>query len=135
MGENIFTSGDFCQLSKVGLRTTIGMEYEMTLFDPNEKVESLATQCLHYDRYVDCQCFLERVEVEGKCGLVCGEESVGHETHAKVLLQPIYSEITIRKISSPKAIYKKYAVFADGDKVGQFTLVLNAWVPRAETVK
>jgi hypothetical protein len=128
-------SGDFCQLSKAGLRTKIGMEYEMTLFDSNEKVEFLAMQSLHYDRYEDCQYFLERVDVNGKCGLVCGEESAEHGTNTKVLLEPVYHEITIHKVSSPKAIYKKYAVFADGDRIGQFTLVLNAWVPRTETVK
>ncbi len=79
---------------------------------------------------MDCQCFLERVNVEGKYGLVCGEQSVEHETHSKVLLQPIYGR-SDPKISSPKAIYKKYAVFADGNRSGQFTLVLNAWVPIA----
>ena len=106
----------------------------MTLFDSNEKVEFLATQSLHYDRYVDRQYYLERVDIDGKCGLVCGEESAEHGTHTKVLLQPVYHDITIRKISSHKAVYKKYAVFADGDTIGQFTLVLNAWVSRAETV-
>jgi hypothetical protein len=111
------------------------MEYEMTLFDPNEKVEFLATQCLHYDRYVDCQCFLERVDVDGKCGLVCGEESYEHGFHSKILLEPIYDEISIRKISSHKAIYDKYAVFANGNRIGDCTLVLNAWVPRTETAK
>ena len=135
VGENIFTSGDFCQLSKAGLSTKISTEHEMTIFDSNEKVEFLAMQSLHYDRYVDCQCFLERVNLYGKCGLVCGEEFAERRTNTKVLLEPIYHEITIRKISSPKAIYKKYAVFADGDRIGQFTLVLNAWVPRIETVK
>jgi hypothetical protein len=103
----------------------------MTIFDSNEKVEYLAMQCLHYDRYVDCQCFLERVDVDGKCGLVCGDESDEYGTHSKVLLQPIYDEIKISKISSQKAIYNKYAVFANGTKVGECTLVLNAWVPRA----
>jgi hypothetical protein len=101
----------------------------MTIFDSHEKVEYLATQCLHYDRYIDCQCFLERVNVDGKYGLVCGEDSAEHGTHSKVLLEPIYDEIEIYKVSSPKAIYNKYAVFADGTRVGQFTLVLNAWVP------
>jgi hypothetical protein len=105
------------------------MEYEMTIFDSNEKVEFLATQCLHYDRYIDCQCFLERVDVNGRYGLVCGEESEERGTHARIILEPIYNEIEIHKISGPKAIYKKYAVFADGDQIGQFTLILNAWVP------
>jgi hypothetical protein len=105
------------------------MEHDMTIFNSNEKVEFLATQCLHYDRYIDCQCYLERVNVDGKYGLVCGEESAERGTHAKVLLEPIYDQIEVYKVSSPKAIYKKYAVFANGTKVGQFTLVLNAWVP------
>jgi len=100
----------------------------MTIFDSNEKVEFLATQCPHYDRYVDCQCFLERVDVNGKYGLVC-EESNESGTHAKVLLEPVYDEIEIHRISSPKAIYNKYAVFANENKVGEFTLVLNAWIP------
>ena len=122
-------TGDFCQLSKARLRTKISMEYEMTIFDSNEKVEFLATQCLHYDRYVDCQCFLERVDVNGKCGLVCGEQSNEDGIHSKILLEPIYDEINIRKISSHKAIYDKYAVFANGTKIAQFTFILNAWVP------
>jgi hypothetical protein len=123
------TNDDFCQLSKVRLRTKIQMECEMTIFDAKEKVEFLGTQCLHYDRYVDCRCYLERINVDGKYGLVCGEESEEYGTHSKVLLEPVYDEIEVRKISSPKAIYKKYAVFANGDRVAQFTLVLNAWVP------
>lgn len=100
----------------------------MVLFHASEKIEFLASQCLHYDRYVDCQWFLERVDVNGKYGLVC-EELSEHGTHAKVLLEPVYDEIEIRRISHPKAIYNKYAVFANEDKVGEFTLVLNAWVP------
>jgi len=105
------------------------MEREMTIFKSNAKIEFLATQCLHYDRYVDGQCFLELVDVDGKYGLVYGERSDERGTHAKILLEPIYDEIHIRKISSHKAIYDKYAVFANGTKIGQFTLVLNAWVP------
>ncbi len=31
-----------------------------------------------------------------------------------------------------KAIYNKYAVFANESKIGEFTLVLNAWVPRID---
>ncbi|SRR6266498_4313112 len=107
----------------------------MTLFDLNEKVEFLATQSLHYDRYVDCQYYLERVDVNGKYGLVCEEELDEQGTHSKILLEPIYDEINVCKISSHKAIYDKYAVFANGDRIGQFTLVLNAWVPRTETTK
>ena len=101
----------------------------MTIFDSKETVEFLATQCLHYDRYVDCQCLLERVYVDGKYGLVCAEVSGEHGIHSKVLLEPIYDEINIRKISSRKAIYDKYVIYANGTKVGQFTLVLNSWVP------
>jgi hypothetical protein len=107
------------------------MERNMPIFDSNEKVEFLATQCLHYDRYVDCRCYLERVDVDGKYGLVCGEESAEYGTHSKILLEPVYDEIRVCKISSPKAIYNKYAVFANGTRIGQFTLVLNAWVPLA----
>ena|SRR3990172_12739397 len=101
----------------------------MTIFDSSEKVEFIATQCLHYDRYSCCRYFLERVDVQGKYGLVCGEEADGCGTHSKILLQPIYHEIQIHKISSPKAIYDKYAVFANGSKIAEFTLVLNSWVP------
>lgn len=101
----------------------------MTIFDPGEKVEFIAMQSLHYDRYSHCQYFLERICVDGKYGLIC-EEVVGDTgTHARILLQPIYKEIQIRKISSEKAIYNKYEVFANGHKVGIFTFVLNAWVP------
>lgn len=101
----------------------------MTIFKNNEKVEFLATQCLNYDRYCCCLYFLERVDVDGKYGLVCGEQSDEYGTHAKVLLPPIYHDIKIKKISSRKAIYDKYMVFADGDKIGQFTLGRNSWVP------
>lgn len=102
----------------------------MTIFDASETLEFLATQSLHYDRYSGCTYFLERVRVNGKCGLVCGEEVDECGAHAKVLVEPIYKEIQVRKISSARARYDKYAVFADGDRIGQFTLVLNAWVPR-----
>ena len=102
----------------------------MTIFKASEKVEFIATQSLHYDRYSGCRYFLERVSVEGKCGLVCGEEIEDCGTHSKILLEPIYNEIKIYKISGQKARYDKYAVFADGNRIGQFTLVLNAWVPR-----
>jgi hypothetical protein len=101
----------------------------MTFFDASETVEFLAAQCLNYDRYVCYTYFLERVEVSGKCGLVCGERSDQCGMHAKVLLPPVYNEISITKISSHKAIYNKYVVFANGSKIGQFTLGLNAWVP------
>jgi hypothetical protein len=101
----------------------------MTMFDTKEEVESLAKQTLNYDRYSCCEYFLERVNVDGKYGLVCGEQSDEHGTHAKVLLPPVYHDIKITKISSTRAIYDKYVVFANGDKIGQFTLGLNAWVP------
>ena len=107
----------------------------MTIFDENEKIEFLATQSLHYDRYIDCQCFLERVDVNGKYGLVCGEESDEHGNHSKVLFEPIYDNVTIRKISSHKAIYNKYAVFANDSQIGVFTLVLNASVPQTNIMK
>ena len=104
----------------------------MTIFDENEKVEFLATQSLHYDCYIDCQCFLELVDVNGKYGLVCGQESDEYGSQSKVLLEPIYNDLTIRKISSHKAIYNKYAVFANESQIGEFTLVSNAWVPRTK---
>jgi hypothetical protein len=102
----------------------------MTIFDESEKVEHLATQSLNYDKYACCRYFLERVDVHGKYGLVCGEEVEDCGTHSKILLQPIYDEITVSKVSSSKALYDRYAVFANGDKVGEFTLVLNSWVLR-----
>ena len=101
----------------------------MTIFDTNETVEALASQCLNYDRYACCLYFLERVNVNGKVGLVCGEQSDEFGTHAKVLLPPVYNDIKITKISSPRAIYDRYLVYANGEKIGQFTLGLNAWVP------
>jgi hypothetical protein len=102
----------------------------MTIFDSSEKVEYIATQTMHYDRYCSCRYFLERVDVQGKYGLVCEEELENCGTHSHVILPPIYNEIHIRKISSAKAIYDKYVVFANGREVGQFTLGLNEWVPR-----
>jgi hypothetical protein len=112
------------------LCTKIVLEHkQMSIFDPHEKVEFLAVQSLHYDRYAGCQYFLERVDVDGNCGLVCGEQSDEYGQHARVILPPVYHEIQVSRISSQKALYNKYAVFADGDPVGHFTLVLNAWVP------
>jgi hypothetical protein len=102
----------------------------VTIFDSSEKAELIATQCIHYDSYHGCHYFLERVNVNGKYGLACEEVLDDCGSHSKILLQPIYNEIRIRKISSEKAIYDKYAVFANGHRVGEFTLVLNAWVPR-----
>ncbi len=101
----------------------------MTIFDKSENVEFLATQSLNYDRYSCCLYFLERVGVDGKYGLVCGEQSDEYGMHAKVLLPPVYNDIEITKISSPRAIYDRYVVIANGDKIGQFTLGLNSWVP------
>ena len=101
----------------------------MNIFDPEEKVEFLARQTLHYDRYAGRQYFLERVEVHGKCGLICVEQSDEYGTHTRVLLPPIYDEIHVSKISSNKAIYNKYVIYANGIKVALFTMVLNAWVP------
>ncbi|HSB01025.1 MAG TPA: hypothetical protein VLE49_10275 [Anaerolineales bacterium] len=100
----------------------------MTIFDSSEKEEYLATQCLGYDKYSCHRYFLERVDVLGKYGLVCGEEAEDCGSHAKVLLQPVYKEIRVCKISSPKAIYDKYAVFVNGNQMGIFTLGLNSWV-------
>jgi hypothetical protein len=102
----------------------------MTIFDPKEEIEFLAVQSLHYDRYAGCQYFLERVDVNGKCGLVCGQQFEEYRTYATVILSPVYDEIRVTKFSSHKALYSKYAIFADGDPIGQFTLVLNARVPR-----
>lgn len=101
----------------------------MSIFDTNEKVEFLARQALHYDRYAGRQYFLERVEVNGKCGLICGEQSDEYGMHLKVLLPAVYDEIKVSKISSNKAIYSKYVVYANGIKVALFTFVLNSWVP------
>jgi hypothetical protein len=101
----------------------------MCIFDPSEKVDFLAAQSLHYDRYSEHQYFLERVEVNGKYGLVCGEQSDESGMHTRVLLPAVFDEINVSKISSNKAIYKKYVVSANGTKLAQFTLVLNAWVP------
>jgi hypothetical protein len=68
--------------------------------------------------------------VNVKYGLASEEVLDDRGSHSKILLQPIYDEIRIRKISSEKAIYDKYAVFANGNRVGEFALMLNAWVPR-----
>jgi hypothetical protein len=102
----------------------------MTIFDPKEEIEFLAVQSLHYDRYAGCQYFLECLDAGGRCGLVCRTQSEEYGMHARVILPPLYDEVRVTKISSHKALYSKYAVFGDGDQIGQFTLVLNAWVPR-----
>ena len=101
----------------------------MSIFDTNEKVEFLARQSLHYDRYAGRQYFLERVEVNGKYGLICGEQSDECGMHFRVLLPAVCDEIKVSKISSDKAIYSKYVVYANGVKVALFTFVLNSWVP------
>jgi hypothetical protein len=117
-----------CRQKSVGYRRK-GVS-GVTIFDSSEKVELIATQSIHYDSYHGCQYYLERVAVDGKFGLACEEVLDDCGSHSKILLQPIYDEIKIRKISGKKAIYDKYAVYANGTKVGEFTLVLNAWVPR-----
>ena len=101
----------------------------MTIFKPTEKIKFLATQTQHYDRYAGCRYVLERVEVDGKCGLVCVEDIEHAGKHTKVLLEPAYKDIQVHKLSSPKALYDKYAIIADGNRVAHFTLGLNAWVP------
>jgi len=99
-----------------------------TLFTQGERIEDIAIQNFHYDNYDNRLCCLERVEVNGKYGLACKEEMEQGGKHTHILLQPVYNEIHIRKISSPKANYDRYAVFADGEQVGQFTMVTSAWV-------
>lgn len=100
----------------------------MTLFDANEKIELIAAQNFRYDNYSGYQYYLERVDVQGKCGLVCVEEVENCGTHARVLLEPIYNDIKICKISTIKANYDRYIVFANGTRVGHFTMVTNEWV-------
>ena len=102
----------------------------MTIFAANEKVDFIATQRFHYDSYSGYQYFLERVDVGGKCGLVCAEELENGCVHSRIILPPIYQQIEIQKISTPKANYDKYVVFADGKRVGEFTMVLNCWIPQ-----
>jgi hypothetical protein len=101
----------------------------MNIFDPQEKVEFLARQTLHYDRYAGRQYFLERVQVHDKYGLICVEQSDEYGAHTKVLLPPVYDEIHVKKMSSDKAIFNKYVVFANGIKVALFTMIRDEWVP------
>lgn len=101
----------------------------MTIFDQREKVEVIASQNFRYDSYLGYQYILERVDVEGKCGLVCVEEQEDCGSHAKVVLEPIYDEIKVRRISTSKANYDRYVVVADGNPIGRFTMVLNEWIP------
>lgn len=100
----------------------------MNIFDSEEKVEFLARQTLHYDRYAGRQYFLERVEVHEKYGLICVEQSDEYGTHTKLLLPPVYDEIHVTKISSDKAIFNKYVIYANGIKLALFTMVRNEWV-------
>jgi hypothetical protein len=118
--------------ASVEIPTTKGLP-EMTLFDPSEKVEFVASQNFHYDNYSGYQYYLERVDVKDKCGLVCVEELENCGTHSRILLEPIYNDIKVRKISTIKANYDRYEVFANGSRVGDFTLVLNAWVQRTDS--
>jgi hypothetical protein len=99
-----------------------------TFFSQGEHIEDIAIQNFKYDKYDGRLCCLERVEVNGKYGLACKEEGEDGAKHTHILLQPVYDEIHIRKISSPKANYDRYAVFADGEQVGAFTMVTNSWV-------
>ena len=99
-----------------------------TLFTAGEKIEDIAIQNFKYDSYDGRLCCLERVEVAGRYGLACQEQMEAGGEHVRILLQPSYSEILIRRISSPKANYDRYAVFADGEQVGTFTMVTNSWV-------
>lgn len=101
----------------------------MSIFDSNEQVDFLAIQSLHYDRYDECQYSVARVRVNGKFGLVCGKKRKAGTPHTTVILPPVYNTIELSKISSRKALYDKYAVVADGRKIGEVTLVLNSWVP------
>ncbi len=101
----------------------------MNVFDAEEKIESLARQTLHYDRYAGRQYFLERVEVHNKYGLICVEQSDEYGMHTKVLLPPVYDAIHVTKISSDKAIFNKYVVYANGIKLALFTMVRDEWVP------
>ncbi len=99
-----------------------------TFFTQGERIEEIAIQNFKYDNYDGRLCCLEKVEVDGKYGLACKEELESGGKHTRVLLEPVYHEIHIRKISSPKANYDRYAVFADGEQIGAFTMVTNSWV-------
>ena len=75
----------------------------MPIFDSSEKVQFIATQNFHYDNYSGYQYYLERVDVDGRCGLVCVEEFEDCATRSTILLEPINSDIKVCKISTPKA--------------------------------
>jgi hypothetical protein len=104
----------------------------MTIFDASENIQLIAQQNFRYDSYSGYKYYLERVDVKGKCGLVCVEEQENYGTHATVVLQPIYNNIKVCKISTVKANYDKYVVFADGNRIGEFTMVLNEWIPQCD---
>ena len=99
-----------------------------SLFTVREHIEFIAVQNFHYDKYDGRLCWLERVEVDGKYGLACREDLEAGGTYSHILLQPVYNEIRIQKISSPKANYDRYIVIADDNQVGEFTMVTNSWV-------
>src|SRR6266498_3532279 len=102
----------------------------MSIFDTREKVEFIAMQNFHYDNYSGYKYYLERVDIKGKCGLVCIEEQENCVTHSTILLPPIYNEIKVCKISTTKANYDKYVVLANGTRIAEFTMVLNEWIPQ-----
>ena len=102
----------------------------MALLITTEKIERVAAQSFKYDSYSGCCYALERIAVNGKYGLACVDEQEECGAHARILLPPVYEEIRIRKVSTPRANYDRYTVFADGEQVGDFTMVLNSWVPR-----
>ena len=100
----------------------------MSIFDASEKVEFIATQNFKYDSYSGYKYYLERVDVKGKCGLVYVEEQENCCAHSMILLQPIYNDIKVCKISTTKANYDKYVVYANGKRLGEFPMVLNEWI-------
>lgn len=100
----------------------------MTIFNASEKVEFVATQNFKYDNYSGSKYYLERVDVDGKCGLVYVEEQENCGAHSTILLQPIYSDIRVCKVSTPKANFDKYIVYANGKRLGEFTMVINEWI-------
>ncbi len=102
----------------------------MTIFDASEKIELVASQNFKYDCYSGYKYYLERVDVKGKSGLICVEEQENCCSRATVVLQPIYNDIKVCKISTVKANYDRYVVYANGRRVGEFTMVLNEWIPQ-----
>lgn len=100
----------------------------MTIFNAGEKIAFIATQNFKYDSYSGSRYCLERVDVDGKCGLVYVEEQENCGMHSRILLQPIYHDIKVCKISNPKANFDKYVVYANGTRLGEFTMVINEWI-------